>query len=360
MPLLPDQIDDFVTATIAKYERRKWKDITLPLQRYIFADRMLNGPGNRVGKRTEIGVNSHALKWLLQVTNVDTFQDTELYGLDNPSVQDTMVTASVDWTFQQDSFMYDIREDELQTGSFEVVVDLISTRLHSMFNSFYQAMETRMWTAPTSSTAAKRKPYGIPFWLQKATTAAFSFQGGDPSGFSSGAANVSTDTYANWKNGAFGYTTVSDDDLLTKVSQSMDYCNFMPPHNYAELDGGKPDFEFYTVYSVIQSYQQLLSGANDNLGRDMGKYRNSIMYRNVPVTWVPALDNSESDAVDTSNPWYGINWNTLCFKCKDGWIMKKSKPIVPDRQHNVRTVFLDNIGQFKCTDRRANFVGSVL
>ena len=100
-----------------------------------------------------------------------------------------------------------------------------------MYNDFFEGMEERMWTAPTSNTQSPRPPSGIPFWLQQSATAAFGFNGGDPSGFAAGAGGIDSDTYPNWKNGTFTYNAISDDDALDKWAEACEKCYFKAPRS---------------------------------------------------------------------------------------------------------------------------------
>jgi hypothetical protein len=345
-----DQLDDFVTLTLDRFKKKNWVDISLDLQEYIFASRAF-----KKNKSPEAG--GVRLNWKVQVTNTGTFKDSELYGVDTTGVKDLMKTATQEWSKQTVNFKYDIDEDVFQSDA-ETIIKELGVRNHSMYNDFFEGMEERMWTSPASSTESPRRPSGIPFWLQQSTTAAFGFNGGNPaSGFADGVAGINSDTYPNWSNGTFTYVTVSDDDLLDKWAEACEKCYFKAPHSFNQLDKGMSNWEFYTVYSVYNSLQKLLRASNDNLGNDLGRFRGAVVFKGNLVSWVPALTNSTSAAVDANNPIYGIDWSTVEYCFQKNRNMIRHKPIESPGQHTVREVHMDNWGNFKCTNRRRNFVG---
>jgi hypothetical protein len=359
MPIHHDQITDFTNQTLSKYERRKWVDITLDLQDYFFHDRLLMGPGSKSGRRTAGGMSGPDLRWVVQVDNDDNFQDSELYGVVETGTTDLTVQAKVEWTKQVTSLTYDIDEPEFQ-GEMEEIVGILKIKTHAMWNNFYEKMEDRVWIAPTSSTQNPRKPYAIPFWIQKASAAAGSFQGGNPSGFTSGAGNISSSTYPNWDNWAFGYVNVSMTDFVRKTREAIRKTKFKPVHNFASLGTGRHDWELCTTYPVIEEYRDLITGLNDNIGPDPAKYKGDVL-QGIPIMDVPALTESSSAAYDSSNPLYGINWRNIEWVCKDKLMLRKHPVITPPKQPTVRKQVYDNWGQIRCWSRReGGFVGHVL
>ena len=355
-PLLPDKLDDFVNLTQAKVNRRSWVDLSKDLQKYYFAW-MLH---RKEQKMVSMEDGSHRLEWTIKKTNVGSFTDSEMYAKTESVQKDLTTKAFVDWTKSECNYIYDIDEPEFQRGP-EKIIDIIDVRVADMYGDFYEGQEERMWTAPTSSTQRPRRPSGIPFWIQKAAdtadNAAFGFNGGDPDGFSSGAGGVTVASVDNWKNGTFTYASLGDEDGIEKLVEACDKCYFMAPHSFAELDGGKPDYGFFTTYPVVQVLRRALRAQNDNLGPDIAAYRGEVILKGNPMVWVPALTNTDSVAYDSSNPIYGINWNSF------DWFFQKSrnryltKPQIPDGRPTVRRVNLINWGNYRLTNRRSCFVG---
>ncbi len=350
MPLLPDQFDDFVIGTHKAVNKKSWTDLSLDLQHYTFPDMMSKG---------DKGVNveaTHRLEWVVQKTNTGSFEHSELFSRTKTVAKDLLDTAWVYWTKQLCSYMYDQDEDALQGDDPHKILSVLSPRIHSMYNDWFEGMEVAMWTAPTSSTQNPRVPSGIPFWVQKSDTAAFGFNGGAPSGFAAGAGNLLAAAVPNWANGTGTYATLTDDDGIDLIVKACEFCNFRAPHNFAELSGGKPRWGFYTVYGVVETLRKYLRNQNQSLGPDVAAYRGEVLLKGSPMIWVPALTNSVHEAYDSSNPIYGIDWKTMQWFFKKGRHKHITKPHTPEGAPTVREVYLINWGQFRCLNRRSNFV----
>ena len=345
--LTPENLTDINRATLSAYKKLKWVDISLDRQFHIVADRVMPEATEQGGTQCEFSV---------QHTNTGSFQDSEMYGVVNPAVKDLNIHATVPWSKQQVHYAYDIDEPMFQRGH-HATVEVLETRIHSAYNDWFEAMETRFWTSPTSSTQNPVKPYGVPFWVQQSATAAFGFNGGNPSGFSSGAGNISSSTYTNWANGTFTWNAISDDDALDSWSEACDKCYFMAPRDFQQLDSGKSQFEFFTTHTNLQVLRRMLKASNDDIGIDVGKYRGTVLFKGNPVHWVPALSNSGDPAVDSNNPIYGIDWSTIKMNMLEGrnkhWLPEYNAP----HQPTTRIVPMINWCQIVCMNRRRNFVG---
>lgn len=349
--LTPEAIDDLVETT---YDRalkpKKWTDISLSDQFHCLAQRFLQG------KKMPVSATPNMI-WKLQVRNTETFRFTGLFSKDQHDVQNLAVGASQQWALATANWAYDVQEPEFQQDMYQIV-DYILMREHSMYNDWWKGMEAAFWTAPTSSTQDPRPISGIPFWVQKNSTEGF--KGGDPSGFSAGAGGVSTSTYPNWKNYTFPYSQINRDDFVEKAIKAMDLCEFTPPHEFPDAaPTANPKWSFYTTYAVRSPLWQYLDTRNDNLRDVAGTATTDPKLRNIPVKWVPALTNAGSSAVDTSNPFYGINWGCMDFRFKKGWDMKRTGPVKKDGQRHVRVVHIDSTCNLATDNRRAHFVGYV-
>jgi hypothetical protein len=342
MALYHEQIDDFVELTLNRYFKNEMIDISLPLQEYSFASRWFKSK-----KKPERG--GPRLEWKLRISNQGTAKHSGLYAVDDTNRVNVMTKARQEWSKQTVNYIYDIDEDAFQSGP-ETIYEEMKLNEQGLYNDFFELMETAMWTAPSSSSQDPRPPAGIPFWIQKSAT--LGFNGGDPSGFSDGAGGIATSTYSRWKNYTGTYKQVSRDDLVEKVINACDYCNFKAPKSYPEIGGGEPQWGFYTVHSVLATMRRLLQAGNDNLGEDVARYAGNVLVKSTPVEWVPALSNSESEAYDSSAPFYGINWKKFEYFFKSGRNMVKHPPKKAARQHTVREHHMDNWGNFVCYDRR--------
>lgn len=342
-----DQILDLVESTIYKYDRNKWIDLSSNLQHYTFADQI-------VGKKRLINdMNSTRCEWKIQTSFSQTTRYANLFDTDVYSVSDHLTNAYQDWAKFTDNWTYDIDEKTFNSGP-EQIIDHIAVREHAMMTGLYEFLEEALWSSPASTSSNPREFLGIPFWIQKNATQGFN--GGNPSAGNAG--NVDVSTVEAWKNYTDTYSAVTATDAVEKIVRAITYCNFKTPHPYAEHTAAKtPDYALYTTYPVIEEFRRHVRSQNDNLGSDaaaMMKGMPSVM--SMPLQWVPILDSADHDAQDTSDPIYGVNWNSFGFHTKSGEWMKRTSNLRVPGQHNVYANYVDAWGQFVCKNRRGNFV----
>jgi hypothetical protein len=345
--LTPDKIDDLVLLTLENAVKGEWQDISLAYQHYFFVSAFM--------QRMEVPEDGGPfLTWTLQVDNTDTATSTGLFDRDNLNIKDLAQKPRVDWAMQTANWSYDVRESEFNNEPHRIV-DYIAMRRHSMYNDFFTYMEERMWQAG-ASTDDPRNIYGIPYWIVKNSTAAFGFNGADHTDWTGGPGGILSASYPKWKNGTGTYQVLSDDDGLEKLSTAMDFCHFQAPDSYPEIDSGMPDWWLCTTHPVKLTMERLLRSGNDNIGRDLGKWRGTPAFRSVPVRWVPALTESTSPAADSAWPIYGLNLKSFDFVYREGYNQRIDGPVRVPESHNRRAVHLDNSGNFRCFNRRSNFV----
>lgn len=354
----PETLADIAVATLRRYKKRKWIDITSPFQSYFFNRLILK-------KKKDQVAGGLYLNFSVQYKEIDTFRDSGLYDDDSVGTANVLAQSNVPWYKAQASYMYDVDEPTFQGDDETKIIDLMQVKIHAMWMSFFKGMETRFWTAPTSASTNPAEFYGIPSYVVQSSTAAFGFNGGDATPFSgTGVGGLVRTTYTGLKNGTFTYQTISDEDGLDKLAEAMDKCNFEQPHDFEQLDGMEPDYGLYTTYTVKRKCEKLVKAQNDNLGRDLWKGR--PLFKSCPIEWVPALTNQyigrgsttqSNPAYDSSNPIYGINWNTTRVVFNEGCNQRITKPIRRAGKHNVFDVFLDTSLQMEVRDTYTCFVG---
>jgi len=352
MALRPDQIADLVTTTLKDFPKDAWTDISLDLQDYIAMSRLLQE--NKVGFS-----GGNMMEWQVRVQNSGAASNTGLYDTDDVSVVDQMKTATVPWSYQKTYFSYDEREDSLQQG-WQRIVSLLKVRRLGALNDLAELLEENFWNRPADTTTQSEllKPYGLPYWIVgESASATGGFNGGNPDGHSSGAGGLSSSTYGNWANWNATYSVVSKTDLIRQMREAATKCKFMAPHPYPDV-GTASRFAIYTNYNVIGTMEEVLESQNDNLGNDVASKDGQTVFRGTPVMWAPYLDaNTLTEGSTTiTDPVYGIDWGS--FKCvfKTGEFMRESPPTQSPTQHRVKNVFIDTMQQFRCTDRRRQWV----
>jgi len=344
MPLLPDAVDDFVNLTLPNFKRNKFVDISLDLTKYV-ADRII-----KRYKNLERG--GPDIRWKVQVRNTGNARPSGLYDVDQTGQSDLTVEAVSPWRSITGNWSYDIFEELFQTDR-ETIVSELMVREHSCMNDMTKLREEQLWSAPPSSSDTKA-PYGIPFFLQKSTaTPDGAFNGGNPSGFSSGVCGISSVDYPAWKNWTFKYTSVTPDDLVVKVKRSMYETDFEAPNPHPSLGFSESQYHIFTTYAVREPLERLAESRNDNLKNDVAKYINNVLIGGVPVEAVKYLDKN-----DTSDPLYGVNFGQFRPYVKKGADMKQTKKNAP-HQRNVREIHYDTFYNYKMYNRReGGWVGS--
>jgi hypothetical protein len=344
MPLTPDLLDDFVNLTLSKFKKGKWTDLSLEHQEYVSA--------KLITEKNVVEQGGKDISFRLKTRNTGNARNTGMFAQDVTRVEDVTIAASIPWAMQTTNFSYDIDEDLFQSDNETIIRELV-IRDHDAMSDMAELNEENLWSAPTDSD--DKRPMGIPFWIQKdaSTTAEGAFNGGNPTGFSSGAAGVSSTTYPRWRNWTFGYTNPTTDDLVRKVKKSLAFTNFMAPVPHPELAFGDSKYDIFTTYRVQEPLERLAETRNDNLGKDLAKYLNSVTIGGVPMRWVPYLE-----ANDTSDPLYGVNWKVFRPFVKKGCNMRRNPVKQSARQHTVREVHIDNWMNYACYNRRALWVGS--
>lgn len=344
MALTPDQVDDFVNLTLPVFKEHKWTDLSLEHQEYVSA--------KLVNEKNVMERGGPSITFKIKTRNTGNARNTGMFAQDRTKVEDVTISASVPWAMQTTNFSYDIYEDLFQSDRETIIRELV-LRDHDAMSDMAELNEENFWSAPTDSTDTR--PMGVPFWLQKdaTTTPGGGFNGGNPTGFSAGAAGVSSTTYTRWRNWTFGYSAVDRDDLVVKVKKALAFTSFQAPVPHPELGYGESKYNIYTTYRVQEPLERLAENRNDNLGPDLAKYLNAVVIGGVPVKWVPYLE-----ANDTSDPLYGINWKVFRPFVKTGCNMRRNPPKQGARQHSVREVHIDNWMNYICLNRRLCFVGS--
>jgi hypothetical protein len=344
MPLTPDQVDDFVNLTLPLFKTYKWTDISLEHPEYISS--------TLIDEKKVVEIGGPKISFRVKTRNTGNARNTGMFAQDVTRVEDVTISAEVPWAMQTTNFSYDIYEDIFQSDR-ETIIRELQIRDHDAMSDMAELNEENLWSAPTSPSDTR--PMGIPFWLQKdaVTAPEGGFNGGNPSGFPQGCAGVSSTTYPRWRNWTFGYTSITTDDLVRKVKKALAFTNFVAPVPHPELGYGESDYQIFTTYRVAEPLERLAETRNDNLGRDLARFMNTVTIGGVPVRWVPYLE-----ANDTSDPLYGVNWKVFRPFVKRDANMRRNPPKVAARQHTVREVHIDNWMNYICYNRRLCFVGS--
>jgi hypothetical protein len=208
-------------------------------------------------------------------------------------------------------------------------------------------METDFWSKPATSSDTERT-FGVQYWIVRSATSN-GFNGGNPSGFTSGAAGIDSDTYTRWANWTERYVNITKTDLVAKWRRAATKTHFKSPVPIPSYNTGDR-YGYYCNYDVLGTLEELLEAQNDQLGNDIASKDGRTLFRGTPVTYVPKLDDESTDPV------YGINWGVFKPVFLTGEYMREDPPKQAPNQHNVFRVHIDLTLNFVCHNRRRLFI----
>lgn len=364
--LAVDQVDDFLEAVMHKYVKGDWKDISMPLQKYWFAERLFS-------KAKADVMEGDVIQWRLQIANPGNFKLTGLYADDATNRVNMLTHGEMKWSMNTTNYTYDITESVFRTSKTQIL-NYINVQEHGLYNDYFKGMEELMFgTGPTSNTQSPRPPSALLWWIVPYNTATgygnnsaayqlgsgvtSDFLGMDPYGFSAvGTGGILRTTYSGWRNRIGQYADFTEDDAIDTIVECMDKCMFVPAHSYAELaPGSKPGWELLTTYSRLKLARRIAQNNNDDLQSDVAKYKGTVLIRGVPLVWIPAWSNQDFGLARTDGIVMGVNWATFKYYFASGLRMVKRTPYQDKDKHNVRWRVMDDSGQIVCFDCRQNF-----
>ena len=373
MPYLaPNQVDDFLESVKHKYIVKRWKDISMPLQEYMFASRLFS-------KAEPDTMEGDLVTWRLQIANNDTFTFTGLYADDVTKRQDLLTHGNMGWSMSTANYTYDTKEKVFRTSPVEII-DYMLTLEHSMNNSYFKGMELAMMSAgPTSPTQTKPPPTSLLWWIQPYSTSrdnalgtngynttGYTLPTGTTSGFygmnaygfdSVGTGGIDRKAVSGWRNRVGQYTSFTEDDAVDTIIECIDKCNFHNAHSYPDLSGNKrPTYELLTTYATVKKARKLLQAGNDNIRNALDTWKiDAPMLRNSPMIWVPAWSNQDFGTARTDGLVMGVDWSTFHWYSAAGLRRVRNPPYQDKDKHSVRWVTMDDSGQLVCLDCRRNF-----
>ena len=268
-----------------------------------------------------------------------------LYEQDGSSLADTMVRGEVQPRHINSHYIYDLREKAFQRGG-TAIVDLLKTRYVAMMVSLFEYLEEKLWTKPTDSSDLLT-PYGIAYWVTRSATEGFN--GGNPSGFTSGRGGISTDTYPRFANWTAQYATISKQDLIRKMRKAMRLIGFksVVNHSQPEMLSGRG---IYMNEETLGLFEEQAEAQNMSLGNDLASKDGRTLFKSTPLTYVPYLDS------DSTDPVYMLDWRWLAIGVMPGWENNLGEPYMVPGKHLVRRVDHDATLNTICTDPRRQAV----
>lgn len=328
-------IADLVASTQKDLGKMKFTQIATSLQDYPAMRSLIRK--NRVQFDSGTGIQRNVM-----LRHSGAARHAGLYDQDAVNVADVMATIDIPWRHSVTNYAVESHEVTMNTGGAQIV-DLVKIRRTDAMISLTELMESTFWGQPSSDDNVT--PFGILYWL--VYSASTGFNGGNNSLWASGPGNLSSTTYANWKNYTAQYTAVSKDDLITKMRSAFRLCTWTNPVSIPDYDIGGMRRQIYVNEATIAALETIGEAQNDSLGRDLASMDGKILFHGTPVNYVPQLDD-----YGTADPVYMIDWSCFHPVILRGWYMKETGPKPAPNQHNVLVTFVDLSWNLLCTNRR--------
>jgi hypothetical protein len=334
-------IADLIATTQAELGKGSWTELSQSLQEFTAMDRLLKKDRMTFGSGTSIKFNiRHAIGSHAKVVG--------LFDQDQVNIGGVLVTGEVPWRHMTTNYAFEDREIQMNASPAQIV-SLVKVRRTEMFLDWAGFWERLFWGKPATS-ADTLTPFGLEYW--DVPNASVGFNGGDPSGFSGGAAGLATATYARWKNYTGTYSAVSKTDLILTLRKALRSTQFKAPVSIPQYAAEKSRYGLYTNLDTVMAMEALVEAQNDNLGNDMASKDGTVTFRRIPVEDVPALDVAGYNSLYASVPIYGIDWEAFNPTFLEGEYMNESAPKPDPLRHRTTVVHVDCSMNFVCRDRR--------
>ena len=346
MALQASGLNDLLKATLESIPKLKMTDITSHLQKHIALSMLMKG------SKVVTEPAGTSFKFDVMTRNSGSARYVGLGAQDVVGIEDVLTRGEVE--FRHVTWNWSIVHQEVSMNADPLtILNLTKVRRLDALISATELFESKFWRVPASTNTTD--PFGIPYWIVKNATEGF--YGQLPSGYTTVAgitpsSHLQPDGRSKWANWTFQYTAVTREDLLRKWRKAATYTDFdTPVPDMQTFDTGEA-CGYYTVYDVVSELVEILQTNNDNLGSDLAKFHNSVMFMNKSVVEVPALRD------DTTNPIYGIPWGEFHTHMLRGEWMRETVVPVTAGQHNLATTHTDCTHNWAMRNRRKAFVGA--
>jgi len=342
-----------IEAVLDKYRKDKLTDLTSDLQKYTALSSIMK-------KHRMAWDGGEQYSFLYQHDTPGNAKVTGLFADDSINVRDDIGKGRVPLRHFTTNTAWDHLEDKFNQGG-PSIVKHIKARKRAAMIDMHKLMEDQFWGKPTSSSDDDYL-FGIDYWITYPSTwTVDGFVGGNPSGFTSGAAGINSTTLKRWANYYARYTAATYDDLGITWTKAAMRCHFEPaiPHQ-----GGNEasEYAYYTNMNVDVELGRVIKDQNDNWSNEVvAGQSGKKLFRRVPINWVPQLDAALANDTDTRsdmagyNPVYGVDWSTFRFYFfKNEWMRQTVKP--SGTKHNVTEAHWDLTANLVCENRRPNFL----
>ena len=352
MALQADQIQDLITVTLKDLGRLKFVELASTLQEYHALGKLIDQYKVQYQSGT-------AIQWNIMLNQSGAAKNVGLFESDNVNISDVMTTASIPWRHCTTNYAFERREVQFNATPARIV-ELVKIRRTDAMISLAELMEKNFWQAP-STTSDTTHPYGLAYQIARGQDGEEGFLVSVHIAKTARSSQIPLrsrlPTCPLTHNGVTTLRTTMKSPRLTSFASGVRLL-CLPTSSQchklllADYNTGN-NYAYYTNYNVIGRLEEALEAQNDNLGNDIASKDGQLVFRQVPVMWVPHL---EDDTTNGTDPIYGVNWGTIKPVFLSGEYMREEGPTQVPGQHTTMQVFVDSTLNFKCTDRRRNFL----
>lgn len=335
-------------------------EVALKYQEYPVCNQWFQKDKVQIGSGTSIERNI-ILDTSGNARHVRLYQKTPI------NVTDVQQKITAPWVQIQTYWSIERRE-ALRNRAPARYIDLLQGRRIDATLDLANLLEERAWATPSSATD-DLNPRGLPYWIsmrQDGVTAATDdgaflaytvrFTGGTNA---TAKANIdgALPANANWRGWASVYTAI-DGDFIKRFRRAFHATGFKSPMLARDMkEGPSSRFRIYMALNELTEYEDMVTSANDNLGRDLDPFHGNTTFRRVPIIYTPQLDGfqviGDSDTVNTPAPVFAVNHAHFYPIVLDGDWMREGDPMSDVEQNNVMTTHIDGSYQYFCKNIRA-------
>jgi len=335
--LQADDYADLVKLTLNKLGKGKWTELATDLQDHVGMNEILRKQRVKEESGKSIDLN-------VMTSHSGAAQKTGLYATDTVKVGNVMQKGNIPWRHVTTNWALDTRETTMNGGASRII-DIVKTKRADAMISLAELIEEIIWSKPDDDTD-NETPFGIPYWVvSNATTG---FNGGNPTGFTSGAGGLSSTTYSRWSNYTAQYANVTRGDLIGKMRTGARKISFKSPVSipHDARNGNSFKRKIYLNEETLQNFENYAEAQNENLGKDVASMDDRTTFRRIELCYAPYLD------LDSTNPIYLIDWSVFYIVFLKGEYMKETGPFRAADSHRVLETHIDLTFNTRCTNRR--------
>ena len=347
MALNVDKLVDLAAWTRAtEYKKGGYVSLTEPLPDYPLYDMLMP---------REVIRSTPTIRYQMVDQPANSFEMTQVGEPIQVSIPKHSNTVSLLWAKARTAWAYFADEDAFNGAGEDQIVDVVAARKVEHDAEFRRNLEVKC--ANSRNEASKNDFMGLKDWLPRDSSATDLELngGGDVS-----AAEYTGPTVAEvprWGHAVAGFTAVTDNDLLNKISEFYHRVKYYVPEGARTIDSGSPTRCILCNANVFLTWERLQTVANDDLRNDLGMWRGAINFRSTPVKILHAQSEPDSAATPEDHALvYCLDLNTMKWFVHSDFNFVLSEPIKDPNVPGQVKMWRELYAQMAFINREKNLV----